>query len=186
MINIFLTLTLIFLPILFLLINGKRRRTSKRVPPGSLGFPLVGQSLDLLWAMRGNKAEKWLEERVKRYGHISKLSLFGQPTVFIYGQAANKLVFTSDGSTISNQQTTSVRMILGDRCLLELSGEDHKRVRGALASFLKPESLKMYVAKMDEEVKYHINLHWEDKKNVTVQKIHLQLQIYISLILETD
>lgn len=118
--------------------------------------------------MRGNTAEKWLEERIKRYGHISKLSLFGQPTVFIYGQAANKLVFTSDGSTISNQQTASVRMILGDRCLLELSGEDHKRVRGALASFLKPESLKMYVGKMDEEVKHHINLHWEGKKNVTV------------------
>lgn len=169
MINIFvITLTLIFLPILFLLFKRKRRSSKRRVPPGSLGFPLVGQSLDLLWAMRGNTAEKWLEERAKRYGPICKLSLFGQPTVFIHGQAANKLVFTSDGSTISNQQVSSVRMILGDRSLLELSGEDHKRVRGALASFLRPESLKMYVGKMEEEVKYHLNMHWEGKKNVTV------------------
>ncbi|XP_057461095.1 beta-amyrin 28-monooxygenase-like [Actinidia eriantha] len=49
--------------------------------------------------MKANTTEKWLEERVKKYGPISKLSLFGNTAVFIYGQAANKLVFTSDGRT---------------------------------------------------------------------------------------
>ncbi|KAL3851222.1 hypothetical protein ACJIZ3_013104 [Penstemon smallii] len=90
--------------------------------------------------MRANTAEKWITEGAKRYGPASKLSLFGKPTVFIYGIAANKFVFTSDGTKLSNQQTESTKLILGDRCLLELSGEDHKRVRNALASFLKPDS----------------------------------------------
>ncbi|KAJ0102859.1 hypothetical protein Patl1_04231 [Pistacia atlantica] len=118
--------------------------------------------------MKTNTAEKWLEERIRKYGPISKLSLFGKPTVFICGQAANKFVFTSDNSTISNQQNKSTRMILGDRCLLELSGEDHKRVRDALVSFLKPESLKKYFGKIDEEVKKHLELHWHGKEQVTV------------------
>jgi cytochrome P450 len=47
---------------------------------------------------------------------------------------------------------------------MELSGEDHKRVRGALVSFLKPESLKQYVGKMDEEVKKHLEMHWQGKQ----------------------
>ncbi|KAL0320794.1 UNVERIFIED_CONTAM: cytochrome [Sesamum radiatum] len=109
-----------------------------------------------------------MAERAKRYGPISKMSLFGKPTVFIYGQAANKFVFTSDGSKLSNQQTDSVRMILGDRCLLELSGEDHKRVRNALASFLKPDSLKNYVGKIEDEVMRHLEMHWQGKQKVTV------------------
>lgn len=172
MIKIFLTLCLIFFPILLLLFS-RNRSSSKRVPPGSLGLPLVGQSLGLLWAMRANSAEKWLENRARKYGPVSKLSLFGKQTVFIYGQAANKFVFASDANTLTNQQTASVRMILGDRCLLELSGEDHKRVRSALVSFLRPESLKMYVGKMEEEIKNHLQMHWHGKNNVKVHDFSL-------------
>ncbi|KAE8125582.1 hypothetical protein FH972_020365 [Carpinus fangiana] len=118
--------------------------------------------------MRANTAEKWLEERIRKYGPISKLSLFGKPTVFVYGQAANKFVYTSDSSTIGHQQNQSFRMILGDRNLFDLSAEDHKRVRGALVSFLKPESLKHYVGKMDGEVKQHLEMHWQGKQQVQV------------------
>ena len=133
--------------------------------------------------MRANTAEKWLEERIKKYGPISKLSLFGQSAVFIYGQAANKLVFASDGSTISNQQAKSNQMIMGDRNLLELSGEDHKRVRGAIVSFLKPESLKQYVGKMDAEVRKHLEMHWQGKQRVTVHITYQKLQSTIAGIL---
>ncbi|KAL3503482.1 hypothetical protein ACH5RR_037931 [Cinchona calisaya] len=163
----FITLLLFLLPITFLLLKRSRKQ-EKRLPPGSPGIPLVGQSLSLLWAMRANSAERWLENRVKKYGPISKLSLFGKPTVFLYGQAANKLVFSGDGSFMTNQQTQSIRMILGDRCLLELTGQDHKRVRSALVSFLKPESLKMYVGKIDEEVRNHLEMQWEGKQQVKV------------------
>lgn len=163
-----LMIFLLLLPVLFLLM--KRKQSSKRLPPGSLGVPIVGQSLGLLRAMRANTAEKWVEERIRKYGPVSKLSLFGKPTVFIYGQAANKLVFASDSSTIANKQTKSVRMLLGDRCLLELTGNDHKRVRDAIVSFLKPESLKKYVGKIDEEVKEHLELYWHGKDQVTVCK----------------
>ncbi|XP_015163674.1 taxadiene 5-alpha hydroxylase-like [Solanum tuberosum] len=164
--NIIVTIFLFLLPVFLLLV--RRRRSLKRVPPGSLGIPIIGQSLGMLRAMKANTAEKWLEERVQRYGPISKLSLFGKPTVFIYGQAANKFVFTSDCSVLTNQQPQSVKMILGDRCLLELNGEDHKRVRDALVSFLKPDCLKRYVGKMEEEVRIHLETCWKDKQIIKV------------------
>nr|GMD53209.1 cytochrome P450 716B1-like [Ipomoea batatas] len=162
--HIFLYSLLLLLPVSILLV--RRRRSGRRLPPGTLGLPIIGQSLQLLRAMRANTAEKWLEERAKKHGPISKLSLFGKPTVFIYGRAANKFVFSSDSSVLTNHQTQSVRRILGDLCLLELCGEDHKRVRDALVSFLKPESLKLYVGKMDEQVNRHLQMHWKDKDMV--------------------
>ncbi|XVF34024.1 hypothetical protein REPUB_Repub18cG0021400 [Reevesia pubescens] len=64
----------------------------------------------------------------------------------------------------------SITSILGDRCILELIDEDHKRVRNALVSFLKPESLKEYVGKMDEEVRKHLEMHWHGKQQVTNEK----------------
>ncbi|KAI7999983.1 hypothetical protein LOK49_LG09G01596 [Camellia lanceoleosa] len=44
-----------------------------------------------------------------------------------------------------------MRRVSGENNILALSGEDHKRKRGALVSFLKPEALKEYVGKMDED-----------------------------------
>ncbi|TYH30348.1 hypothetical protein E1A91_A01G083200v1 [Gossypium mustelinum] len=164
--NTIITVLLFLIPVFLLL--TRRKRSPQRVPPGSLGLPLIGQSLGLLRAMRSNTAEEWLQKRIRKYGPISKMRLFGKPAVFIYGQAANKFVFASDSSNIVNQQVKSVSSILGDRCILELTGEDHKRVRDALVSFLKPESLKQYVGKMDEEVRNHLEMHWHGKQQVTV------------------
>lgn len=177
--TICLLLCLFLLPIFLLFIHKRRRRSSKKIPPGSLGIPVVGQSLSFLWAMRANTAEKWISGRARKYGPISKLSLFGKPTVFInQGQAANKLVFTSDGTKLSNQQTDSIRMILGDRSLLQLSGEDHKRIRKALALFLKPDSLKNYVAKMEDEIRIHLQIHWQGKTQV---KVHYFIFIFFCI-----
>ncbi|KAL5548339.1 hypothetical protein UlMin_003570 [Ulmus minor] len=164
--NTLLTIFLFLIPIFLLL--TKRRRSSKGLPPGSLGIPIIGQSLSLLRAMRANTGDKWLENRIRKYGPISKLSLFGKPAVFLHGQAANKFLFNSNDSTIASEQTKSIQMILGDRNLIELNGEDHKRVRGALMLFLKPESLKQYVGKMELEIKEHIEMHWQGKQQVTV------------------
>ncbi|KAG6755439.1 hypothetical protein POTOM_041265 [Populus tomentosa] len=164
--NTLFTVLTLLIPIFLLLTKG--RRSPKRVPPGSLGIPVVGHSLHLLHAMRANTAEKWPQQRIQKYGPISKLSLFGKPTVFIHGKDANKFVFTSDSSTLSSSLLESVKKLLGDRCLLELGGQDHKRVRDALGLFLKPESLKSYVGKMDEEVRMHIATHWEGKQEVKV------------------
>lgn len=156
---------LVFLPLLFFL---TRNRSLKRLPPGSLGMPIIGQSLQILKAMRANKGEEWLQERARKYGPISKLNIFGTPTVFLHGQAANKFIYTSDEKTFSNQQPTSIRRLLGQRNLVELTGQDHKRLRGAILSFLKPEALKQSVAKMDEEIRMHLKEYWHDNQEISV------------------
>lgn len=118
--------------------------------------------------MKANKAEEWIRERANRYGPISKMSLFGKPTVFIHGPAANKFIFAGDG-VLSNKQVQSIRRILGEYNLLELSGDHHKRVRDSIMTFLKPESLKQYVGKIDEEVRRHIELEWYGREKVKVR-----------------
>ncbi|KAL3596205.1 hypothetical protein D5086_007842 [Populus alba] len=115
---------LVFLLSVYLLLTKK---ASKRLPPGSLGLPIIGQSLSFLSAMRKNTAEEWLQDRIRKYGPISKMSILGAPTLFIHGQAANKFVFSCDGNTLGSQQPSSISRVCGGRNILELSGHDHKR-----------------------------------------------------------
>lgn len=159
--------TLLLIPLLYLILS---RGASKKLPPGSFGIPIIGHSLGFLRAMHTDTIEEWFQKRIRKYGPVSKLSLFGTPTVFLHGQAANKFVYTCDNNTLVPHQPPSFKMICGERNILELHGDEHKRVRGVLMSFLKPEVLRQYVGKMDEEIRKHLEIHWHGKHNIMVCK----------------
>nr|XP_043622806.1 cytochrome P450 716B1-like [Erigeron canadensis] len=150
---------------------SKGKRYSGRLPPGSLGVPLIGQSFDLLKALKDDKVQEWLQERIAKHGPIWKANLFGYPTVVLHGVTANKFVYTCDGNVLTNTQPPSISRILGTSNIIELIGDDHKRVRGALVSFLKIDVLKQYVAKVDEEILHHLETHWRGKNEVQVQPL---------------
>ncbi|VAH29511.1 unnamed protein product [Triticum turgidum subsp. durum] len=127
-----------------LLARAKKAQPAN-LPPGSLGLPVIGQSLSLLRAMRGDG---------------------GSPTVLLAGPAANKFMFFS--SALSTRQPRSVQRILGENSILDLHGADHRRVRGALLEFLRPDMLKMYVGRIDGEVRRHLEENWAGRATVTV------------------
>lgn len=137
--------------------KNKKARPAN-LPPGSLGLPVIGQSLGLLRAMRSSSGDRWVRDRIDRYGPVSKLSLFGTPTVLLAGPAANKFTFFS--SALTTRQPRSVQRILGEKSILDLHGADHRRVRGALLEFLRPDMLKMYVGRIDGEVRHHLEENW--------------------------
>lgn len=164
-----LVLFLASLPLLYLVTKSSNSR--QRLPPGSLGIPFIGDSLGLLRAMWTNRSEEWLARRIDKYGPISKLTLFGAPTIFLTGPAANKLIFTHQA--LVPQQPKSITRIIGKRNMLELIGEDHKRVRGAVSLFLRPELLKQYVGHIDEEVRHHLEKNWIGRRSVKVSNLLL-------------
>ncbi|MFS8015412.1 putative abieta-7,13-dien-18-ol hydroxylase [Helianthus anomalus] len=168
MVFITLLLLLILVPILFLF---RYKKHSDRLPPGSLGLPVIGQSLGLLKALKADRVDKWFQERITNHGPVWKANLFGYPTVVLHGPAANKFIYTCDGNLLTNTQPPSISRILGSKNIIELSGNDHKRVRAALVSFLKLEVLKQYVGKVDEEVQHHLLTHWHGKHEVQVQPL---------------
>ncbi|KAL9998920.1 putative abieta-7,13-dien-18-ol hydroxylase [Helianthus debilis subsp. tardiflorus] len=147
------------------------KKYNGQLPPGSLGPPVIGQTLSLLRALKADRVDKWFQERITNLGPVWKASLFGYPTVVLHGPTANKFIYTCDGNLLSNTQPPSLSRIFGSRNILELSGNDHKRVRAAIGSFLKVEVLKQYVAKVDEEIRHHLQTHWHGKHEVQVQPL---------------
>ncbi|KAL7592517.1 hypothetical protein Lser_V15G32088 [Lactuca serriola] len=162
-------LLFVFLFSTFLLFRGKKY--PDRFPPGSLGLPVIGQSLSLLKALKADKVDKWFQEGITKHGPIWKTSLFGYPTVVLHGPAANKFIYTCDGNILNNSQPPSLSRIFGSKNLSELTGNDHKRVRAALVSFLKLEVLKQYVTKVDAEIQHNLQTHWHGKQDVQAQPV---------------
>ncbi|KAL8248159.1 hypothetical protein R6Q59_005027 [Mikania micrantha] len=166
---ILLLLLLILVPIFLLFQRNNTNRGHQ--PPGRLGLPVIGQSIGLLRALKADRVEEWFQQRITNHGPVWKASLFGYPTVVLHGPTANKFIYTCDGNLLTNTQPPSISRILGSKNIIELSGNDHKRVRTALVSFLKLEVLKQYVAKVDQEVQHHLLTHWHGKHEVQVQPL---------------
>ncbi|CAM0870157.1 unnamed protein product [Alopecurus aequalis] len=153
------------------------------LPPGSMGLPVIGQTFSLLRAMRGNLFDEWVRERIERYGPVSRLSVLCKPTVLLAGAEASKFVFFS--SALRVRQVESFHRIIGDRSMQDLHGDDHRRVRGALMEFLKPDMLKLYIGRVDAKVRQHLEEKWYGRTTVTVMPLmkRLTFNIITSLLL---
>ena len=114
----------------------RRKYSSYNLPPGSLGFPVIGQSISLIRALRSNTDYQWYQDRIKKYGPVSKMSVFGSPTVLLTGPAANRFVFSNQDLIIT--ETKAANALIG-RSILTLSGEELKQVRSALQGYLRSE-----------------------------------------------
>ncbi|XP_068329841.1 taxadiene 5-alpha hydroxylase-like [Pyrus communis] len=124
----------------------------KKLPPGSFGLPLIGESISFIRAQNQDKTSEWIQTRIRKHGPVFKTSLMGSKTVVLTGQAGNRFVFSGSDNGIAGNQVATVAKVLGKHSIFELSGSRHKLVRNALMSFLKPESVQRFVGEIDSLV----------------------------------
>ncbi|KAH0979562.1 hypothetical protein GBA52_006739 [Prunus armeniaca] len=65
----------------------------KKLPPGSFGLPLIGESISFIRAQKEDKTGEWIQTRIRKYGPVFKTSLMGSKTVVLTGQAGDRLLF---------------------------------------------------------------------------------------------
>ncbi|KAK0592551.1 hypothetical protein LWI29_021133 [Acer saccharum] len=140
----------------------------KKLPPGSFGFPLLGESLSFMRAQKQDRTDEWMQTRIDKYGPVFKTSLAGSKIVVLTGQAGNRFVFSGDDNGISYNQPGNVAKILGKYSVLEISGPKHKLIRGAISKFLKPESIQRYVEEMDSLVQKQLFKELAGKDSVKI------------------
>lgn len=154
--------TLILVTLVTLLAGWWRYRVypqlGRKLPPGKLGLPLVGESLSFLKAHKKNQFAEWVKKHTNEYGPIFKTSLIGSNTVIITGQAGNRFIFSASDTGMAGNQPAPVRAILGNNSIFEISGPRYKLVKSAIMNFLRPESIQRYVCEMDSLIKQQLFL----------------------------
>ncbi|KAF6147215.1 hypothetical protein GIB67_039345 [Kingdonia uniflora] len=137
----------------------------RNLPPGSLGFPVIGESIGFVSAMKKNNRREWVERRIRKYGPLFKTSLMGSHVVILTGQAGNKLIFSANDAIRSNQ-TMSTAAIFGKHSIFELEGSRHKLLRSVMMNYLKPDNLQKYVVQMNSIVKQQMLQELQGKDSV--------------------
>lgn len=144
------------------------RKGNKNLPPGSYGWPIIGETMSLLRAGWNGTPEKFIRERVEKHGDVFKTGLLGDSIVVFSGVAGNKFLFGNEGKTVALWWPKSVNKLFGN-CLITSSGEEAKWMRKMLHSFLSPDAFsRLYINIMDLVTQKHIETHWQGMSSTSL------------------
>ncbi|GKA30165.1 abscisic acid 8'-hydroxylase 3-like protein [Tanacetum coccineum] len=113
--------------------------------PGSLGWPLIGESFSFISEFSSPAGIfSFMNKRQKRYGKVFKSYVLGRYMVFTTGREASKILLTGKDGMVSLNLFYTGQKVLGPNSLLQQNGEDHKRLRRLIAEPLSIDGLKKY------------------------------------------
>ncbi len=134
---------------------------SKQLPPGEMGWPVIGQTLQFLFD------RDYLKKRYAQYGPIFKSGLLGKPTVFMIGPEAAEFVLASHFDCFSWREgwPDTFKILLGESLFLQ-EGEAHRRNRRLMMPALHGPALAGYASTMESIVQSYLR-RWQEKGELT-------------------
>lgn len=166
---LFASLLFLLVSSLFILIYYKKNKSgSGALPPGSTGWPVIGEILEFVSTGRKGHPEKFVFDRTAKYSStVFRTHLLGENMVVFSGAAANKFLFSNEEELVRSWWPTSFDKIFRSNSAW-IDNQERTRLRKMTPNFLKPEALHSYVGVMDRAAQRNFADGWEKKKQVAV------------------
>ncbi|KAI4358004.1 hypothetical protein L6164_001913 [Bauhinia variegata] len=120
-------LALVFCAFFALMKWNEIRYRRKGMPPGTMGWPIFGETAAFL-----KKGPDFMKNKRARYGNLFKTHALGSPTVVCMDPDVNRYILLNEAKGLIPGYPVSMRNILGDNNIASVHGVSHKRIRGSL------------------------------------------------------
>ncbi|KAL7609526.1 hypothetical protein Lser_V15G12910 [Lactuca serriola] len=142
----------------FLLRWNEMKYKKKGLPPGTMGWPLFGETTDFL-----KQGPSFMKNQRARYGSVFKSHILGCPTIVSMDPELNRFILMNEGKGILPGYPQSMLDILGKSNIAAVHGSAHKNMRGALLSLVSPSVIRdQILSKIDEFMRSHL-LNWNNQ-----------------------
>ncbi|XP_062026124.1 beta-amyrin 28-monooxygenase-like [Rosa rugosa] len=148
-----------------------------QIPPGSSGWPIIGEGLAFLMTAKRGVPEKFIGERRIKYSSshskssssckVFTTSLLRESVAVLCTAAGNKFLFSNENKLVHSWWPNNIYTIFAGADKPE-THEESIRLRKVLTPFFSPNCLQKYVGIMDAFTKRHMDVFWSDKKQVQV------------------
>ncbi|KAH9304924.1 hypothetical protein KI387_009328, partial [Taxus chinensis] len=119
-----------------------RPKRCKNTPPGSMGLPFVGETLEFQVPDTSYSISPFIKKRMRRYGSVFKTHLFGIPMVVSTDADFNQFVFEQEDRVFESWFPTSLCNALGEQNISILHGQMHKYLRKIILSKFGFQNIK--------------------------------------------
>ncbi|CBI27310.3 hypothetical protein AAG906_002043 [Vitis piasezkii] len=171
------------LSVCFALLKWNEIRYSRRgLPPGTMGWPLFGETTDFI-----KQGPDFMKKQRARYGSFFKTHILGCPTIISMDPELNRYVLLNEGKGLVPGYPQSMLDILGEHNIAAVQGSTHKYIRGSMLSLIAPPMIKdQLLRKIDQGMRFHLS-NW-DGRTIDIQEKTNEMALFIpfKLIMETE
>ncbi|XP_043694802.1 abscisic acid 8'-hydroxylase CYP707A2 [Telopea speciosissima] len=162
----FAALFLLFLIPLFRKMLSLARRQKLPLPPGTLGWPYVGETFQLY----SQNPNVFFASKQKRYGSIFKSHILGCPCVMISSPEAAKFVLSTRADLFKPTFPASKERMLGRQAIFFHQGDYHMKLRKLVLRAFMPEAIKNKISNI-EAIAVEALRSWEGQSINTFQEM---------------
>ncbi|CAL0312124.1 unnamed protein product [Lupinus luteus] len=150
-IAILLCISIFFLTLLwsYTLIKKSQRITKPKLPPGSMGWPYIGETPQLY----SQDPNVFFVSKQKRYGEIFKTHILGYPCVMLTSPEAARFVLVTHAHLFKPTYPKSKEKLIGPSALFFHQGNYHTQIRKLVQTSLSPETIRKLIPDIEAEVK---------------------------------
>ncbi|CAI0463190.1 unnamed protein product [Linum tenue] len=112
------------------------RYRKKGLPPGTMGWPLVGETSDFL-----KYGSEFMKTQRSKHGEVFKTHILGSPTIISMDPELNRYILYNESKGLVPGYPKAMVDILGTN-ISTVHGATHKHIRGSILSLLGPVAVK--------------------------------------------
>lgn len=137
--------------------SKRKNRQNLSLPPGSFGWPIIGELLPFLFD------KKFADKRFRQYGKLFKTKIGNKPAIFAYGDENNRFLLTNNDIQVKLPKSTE--MLFGESSISVQVGEIHRHRRQILYEVFKPRMLDNYLDMIVEITEQYLE-YWKKEEYI--------------------
>ncbi|KAK9984450.1 hypothetical protein SO802_033975 [Lithocarpus litseifolius] len=141
---------LVIISITHFVYRWRNPRCNGKLPPGSMGFPLLGETLQFFTPNTSSDIPPFIKKRMDRYGPIFKTNLVGRPVVISTDPDLNYFIFQQEGVLFQSWYPDTFTEIFGRQNVGSLHGFLYKYLKNMVLNLFGPESLKKMLPEVEQ------------------------------------
>ncbi|KAI5678873.1 hypothetical protein M9H77_09823 [Catharanthus roseus] len=154
---------------------NERKYGRKGLPPGTMGWPVFGETLKFL-----EKGPDFMIRQQARYGNVFKSHILGSPTIISMDPELNRYILLNESKGLVPGYPQSTLDVLGENNIGAVSGSTHKKIRGSLMLLISSSAIKdQMLPKMDRDMRIFLQ-NW-DGKTIDIQEKSIDMAFFIAL-----
>ncbi|XP_062093306.1 beta-amyrin 16-alpha-hydroxylase CYP87D16-like [Humulus lupulus] len=143
------------------------------LPPGSMGFPLIGETLPLIIPSYSLDLHPFIKTRIQRYGTIFRTSIAGRPVIMSADPELNNFLLLQEGKLVELWYMDTFSKIFAQEGESRTSavGAVHKYGRSIFLNHFGASSLKEKLLPQIEQVVYKTLSSCSTQDSVDIKRV---------------
>ncbi|KAJ6703633.1 CYTOCHROME P450 FAMILY 87 SUBFAMILY A POLYPEPTIDE 2 [Salix viminalis] len=144
-------------------------RCNGTLPPGSMGLPLIGETLQFFAPSTSFDITPFVKERMERYGPVFRTNLVGRPVIVSTDPDLNYFIFQQEGQLFQSWYPDTFTEIFGRQNVGSLHGFMYKYLKNMVLNLFGPESLKKMLPEVEQTTSERLQL-WSHQESVELKE----------------